>query len=197
MSQAVSSTSSFDTAPRRARAIGRRSLLAGLATALAAPLAGCGFRPLNLPPEPGEVGSDVAAQLAAIRLGRTYGRNGQIIHQALQRRLAPGKASATAARYELNVTLLPSYEAQGYRPTGAISRVRMVMNSNWTLQTLSVPPRQVATGTARAIDSYNVVDNEYFASVVSSEAAERRLVEQIAEDITTRLAILFRETPAA
>lgn len=189
MSQAASSTSSSEGRPTR------RLLLAGLAGSLAGPLAGCGFRPLNGPPGAGE--ADIAPQLAAVRLGRSYGRTGQLLHQALDRRLASRDRSGPPARYELVVTPSPAYEIQGYRRDGAPSRFRMVVTAPWTLQTISVPPRPVANGVARAIDSYNVVDSEFYASLVSSEAAERRLVEQIAEEVVLRLAIAFRDEPAA
>jgi hypothetical protein len=190
MSQAASSTSLSDPG-MPARPLGRRLLLAGLA----APLAGCGFRPLNGPPAPGEAAA--APELAAVRIGRTVNRTGQLLHQALERRLAAGDRSSPAARYELTVSALPAYEAQGYRRDGAPSRFRMTMTAPWTLQTLSVPPRPVAAGTARAFDSYNFLDSEFYASLLSSEAAERRLVEQIAEDIVLRLTLAFRGNPTA
>jgi LPS-assembly lipoprotein len=194
MSQAASSTSSSEhPAGVPARVLARRGLLAGLGVALT----GCGFRPLNAPPTAEELGSDIGRQLAAVRIGRTYGRNGQLLHQALQRRLAARDRTAPAARYELNVSLLPAYEAQGYRRDGSASRVRMVMSAPWALQTISVPAQPIANGTARAVDSYNVIENEYFASIVSSEVAERRLVEMVAEDIVLRLALAFRENPTA
>ena len=186
MSQAASSTSSSERGVTT-----RRLLLAGLATSLA----GCGFRPLNGPPGPGE--ADTAPRLAAVRLGRSYGRTGQLLHQALDRRLAVGDRSGPAARYELVVSPTPAYEIQGYRRDGAPSRFRMVLTAPWTLQTLSVPPQPVANGVVRAVDSYNFVDSEFFASLVSSEAAERRLVEQIAEEVVLRLTIAFRDNPTA
>ncbi|MFC0386453.1 LPS assembly lipoprotein LptE [Muricoccus vinaceus] len=171
----------------------------GLLAALGAPavLAGCGFHPLNGPPVEGEGSAAVGSQLAAIRIGPTYSRPGQLLHQSLERRLAARDRSGPAARYLLTTSILPSYEAQGYRRDGSPSRIRIAMSVPWTLATLAVPPQQIATGTARAFDSFNVVDNEFFSSVVSSEAAERRLVDQIAEDITIRLALAFRDIPAA
>jgi LPS-assembly lipoprotein len=189
MSQAASSTSSSEGRPTR------RLLLAGLAGSLSGALAGCGFRPLNGPPAAGE--ADIAPQLAAVRLGRSFGRNGQLLHQALDRRLAAGDRSGPPARYELLVSPSPAYEIQGYRRDGSPSRFRMVLTAPWTLQTLSVPPRPVANGVVRAVDSYNFIDNEFFASLVSSEAAERRLVEQVAEEVVLRLALAFRDNPAA
>ncbi|MBP0444712.1 hypothetical protein J8J14_07940 [Roseomonas sp. SSH11] len=174
------------------RPLPRRSLLLA---GLAASLGGCGFRPLYGPSEAGQPA--IAPQLASVRVGRLTNRTGQLLHQALERRLAAADRSGPAARYELTVVPQTAYEAQGYRRDGAPSRFRMVMTAPWTLQTIGVPPRPVANGNARAIDAYNYLDNEYFASLLSSEAAERRLVEQVAQDIVTRLAIAFRENPPA
>jgi len=190
MSQAASSTSSSDRGMPR-----RRLLLGALVPALPLGLAGCGFRPLNGPPAPGEVA--IAPQLAAVRIGRLYNRSGQLLYQALERRLAARDNSAPAARYELTVTPNPSIEAQGYRPDGTPSRFRMVLNTPWALQALGAPPRPIASGSARAVDSYNFTDSEYYASLLSSEAAERRLADQAAEEIVMRLAIVFRDNPNA
>ncbi|WP_198380040.1 LPS assembly lipoprotein LptE [Roseomonas sp. KE2513] len=191
MSQAESSTSSSEA---RRGGIARRRLLAALGTST---LAGCGFHPLNAPPEPGEVATAVGPELAAIRIGPTYGRSGQLLHQGLERRLAARDRSAPAARYLLTTSVIPSYEAQGYRRDGSPSRFRITMSAPWTLSTLSVPPQQIATGTVRAMDSFNIVDLEFFSSTVSSEAAERRLVDRLAEDMTIRLALALRDRPAA
>jgi len=187
MSPAAWSTSLSDPLP----VPGRRALLAALALPLAAPLAGCGFRPLNAPPDEGE--PDIAPALAAVRLGPTYGRSGQLLHQALDRRLVARNREAVAARYELTVSALPAYEAQGYRRDGSPTRIRLTMTAPWTLQTIAVPARPVASGTARALDAANNVDNEFFALNLSFETAERRLVEQLAEDIVLRLALALRE----
>ena len=87
MSQAASSTSSSERP-----VVARRLLLAGLAGSLA----GCGFRPLNGPPAAGE--ADIAPELAAVRIGRTFARTAQLLHQALHWRLTPQNRSAPAPR---------------------------------------------------------------------------------------------------
>ena len=188
MSLAASSTSSSEPP-----ALHRRGLLG---IALAATLAGCGFRAANLPPEPG-TGQDPAPELAAIRLGPTYGRNGQLLHQALERRLAARDRAVTAKRYELTLSILPAFEAQGYRRDGTPTRTRMTLSVPWTLKALGGAERAVASGNARAFDSFNLVDNEFFSSVLSSAEAERRLVEQVADDIVLRLALALREPSPA
>ena len=199
MSQAVSSTSSSEPPLLAGAAPGpsRRGLLAALGASAGLPLAGCGFHPLNAPPEPGDGRTAIGPELAAIRLGPTYGRNGQLLHQGLERRLVARDGGGPAARYLLTTYLLPSYEAQGYRRDGSPSRFRFTMSAPWTLATLSVPPQQIAAGTVRAVDAFNVVDLEFYSSTVSAEAAERRLVDRIAEDLTLRLALVLRDRPAA
>lgn len=195
MSQAESSISLSEPAQG---GIARRGLLGALGASLGLPLlAGCGFQPLNAPSSPGAGTADIGPELAAIQLGPTYGRSGQLLHQSLERRFAARDRSGPAPRYLLTTSLLPAFEAQGYRRDGSPSRFRITMSAPWTLSTLSVPPQQIASGTARAVDSFNLVDLEFFSTVVSSEAAERRLVDRIAEDITLRLALAFRERPAA
>ncbi|WP_161993700.1 LPS assembly lipoprotein LptE [Muricoccus nepalensis] len=203
MSQAESSTSSSE-ARSEARseahpgATGRRALLGALGASLGLPLlAGCGFEPLNAPPSLGGGTADLGPELAAIRLGPTYGRSGQLLHQSLERRLAARDPSGPAPRYLLTTSISSASEAQGYRRDGSPSRFRLTMTAPWTLSTLSVPPQRIAAGTARAVDSFNLADLEFFSSVVSSEAAERRLVDRVAEDIALRLALAFRERPAA
>ncbi|WP_426954818.1 LPS assembly lipoprotein LptE [Muricoccus radiodurans] len=170
------------------RTITRRGLLGGTGLLLA----GCGFRPLHAPPA--EVGADVQAELAAIRVGMMPNRRGQMMRQILQGRLErPG----TAARYELRVAVLPGSSLQGYRRDGSPSRVSLNYTAPWSLVTLAVPPVMVASGTARAFDDYNIPDNEFFAGLQSADAADRRLLEQIADDIVLRLTLTFRERPAA
>jgi len=198
MSQAESSISSSEgPLPRQAPGLGRRGLMAALGASMGLPLAGCGFRPLNAPPEPGDGRADIAPELAAILIGPTYGRSGQLLHQGLERRLAARDRSGPAARYLLTTFVQPAYEAQGYRRDGSPSRFRISMSAPWTLSTLSVPPQQIATGTVRAVDSVNLIDLEFFSSVVSTEAAERRLIDRLAEDLTIRLALVLRDRPAA
>ena len=170
----------------------RRLFLLG---GLAAGLGGCGFTPLYAPPEPGQ--RDVPKELAAVRVGRTFGRVGQMLHQRLEARLAARDRSAPAALYELTVAPQMSIEVQGFRKDGSPSRFRMVMTSPWTLNTLSVPPRPVAKGTARALDDYNTIDNEFFASILSSETAQARMVEKLADDIVLRLTLAMRDLPPA
>jgi len=164
----------------------RRGLLAGASLALA----GCGFTPMygsaeraSVAPE-GPVGQD----LAAVRVALVPERSGQLLRRALQQRLDP-RGQAPAARYDLRVGLQYTAEALGFRRDGSATRVRYTALAQWSLFTFASPPEQLASGVERALDSYNIPDNQFFAADFSRDAMERRLIDQLAEDIVRRLAL--------
>ncbi len=160
-------------------------------------LAGCGFRPLHAPPAPGGA-ADIAPDLAAIRVGLIPDRSGQIMRQELERRLAGAARGAAgrgavAARYDLKVTVLVGADLLGFRRDGSPSRVRNTYTAPWTLSTMAVPPVIVAQGSSTAFDAYNVPDNQFFAGLQASAAADRRLLEQLAADVVERVIISLRD----
>lgn len=168
----------------------RRRLLA-LGAALALP--GCGFRPLHATGG-AAVDSAVQREFAAIRVAIIAERNGQILRRALEQRLAP---NGTAARYDLRTAMSFGVDVQGYRRDGTPSRVRYTATANWSLFTLDTPPRPVTRGVEQAFDAYNIPESQFFAADISRQAAEQRMMEQLADDMTQRLAVWFAGRPAA
>lgn len=194
MSLAESSTS----LPERGAT--RRALF-GLGTATA--LGGCGFRPLYLP----ETAADRAAaapqyedrvvrELAAVQVAWQPERLGQLFRRALQQKLNP-RGVSTPARYEVRTVVVITADPLGFRRDGTLSRVRYGGAAPWTLLTLDEPPRPLANGRARTFESYDILDNQFFASDFGRDEANARLVELMSDDIVTRLALFFRSLPAA
>ncbi len=162
----------------------RRAFLALPALALT----GCGFRPLyGSRPD-----NQATAGLQAVRVGLINERNGQLLRRNLEQRLG---GEGVAARYDLRVGLSYGIEVQGFERDGTPSRVRMTATANWFLYDNGAPPRLVGNGMVRAFDAYNVPENQFFASDTSRDAAERRLVDQLASDIVQRLAVRFEAGP--
>lgn len=151
---------------------------------------GCGFRPLY---GEGSGAAPVAQGLETVRVGLIADRNGQLLRRRLEERLNGGRG--VAARYDLRVALAYGAEAQGFARDGTASRVRVTATASWMLFDVSTPPRLVARGAERAFDAYNVPENQFFSADVSREAAERRLVDQLAEDLVMRLAVQFEAGP--
>ena len=162
----------------------RRAILALPALALA----GCGFRPMYGPRPNGAA----TAGLETVSVGLITERNGQLLRRHLEQRL--GRAG-TPARYDLRVGLAYGIEVQGFERDGTPSRVRITATANWFLYDSGSPPRLVGTGVDRAFDAYNVPENQFFAADTARDAAERRLIEQLANDIVQRLAVRFEAGP--
>ncbi|MBE9604455.1 hypothetical protein IAI18_06230 [Acetobacteraceae bacterium H6797] len=180
----VSSISSSD------RRLSRRAALRlGGLSLLGLGLTACGFRPqYGAHANSTAQGSPVAAELAAIRVNNIPDRNGQLLRRGLEQRLE-FFGRGTAARYELQVDLSLDGEQQGFRRDGTASRIRTVATAQWVLYTMTTPAQEVARGTEKTFDAYNIPDNQFFASDSSREAMERRLVETLAENVVQRLAL--------
>ncbi|MFT8244977.1 LPS assembly lipoprotein LptE [Roseomonas sp. BN140053] len=171
----------------------------GLLAVLAVSVAGCGFQPLHAPGGGGErsaAAGVASADLAAVRVGLIPERNGQLLRRALQQQLESG-GTGTAARYSLSASLQAGVEMQGFLRSGTPTRQRITFTAPWSLSTLSVPPVVVASGTERAFDAANIPDNQFFAADVSTEAAQQRLVQQLAADIVEKVAVALSAAPAA
>jgi LPS-assembly lipoprotein len=157
-------------------------------------LSGCGFRPLYAPITAEDGGSaDLLDELAAVRVGNIPERSGQLLRRDLQRRFE-GLRVGVPARYALQVFVTYSVEPLGYRRDGTITRLRYIATGNWNLSTLSVPPRLIAASAipARALDSFNIPDLQFFAADSARDAMEARLVDELAETIFRRVALELR-----
>ena len=153
-------------------------------------LGACGFEPLNAPGGRASSGARgaVTTELAAVRVGLIPERNGQLLRRDIQDGLASGM-SGVAARYDLKVALQVGADPQGFRRDGTPTRIRFSVVAPWSLYTMAVPPVLVAGGTERAFDAFNLPDNQFFAADASQDAAQRRLVRRIADDVVEKVAV--------
>ena len=170
----------------------RRALLVG---GSALPLAGCGFRPVYMPSAGGEPGV-AQRELAAIYVAIIPNRPGQELRQALQQRLE-GTGADPKPLYTLTIAYWITGEGLGIQPDTSITRIRLFGNANWTLTGRDPGQTVVTSGYARAEDAFNPIDTQYFASDLQTEAADRYLAQALADQITTRLAIFFRNKAGA
>lgn len=157
---------------------------------LAAPLfllGGCGFTPVYAPVGAGAPSSDLARVFVAV----IPDRPGQLLRQALQVRLE-GSGGHAARTYTLRVNYGISSEAIGINPDSSSSFTRFRASADWSLFPLVSGGSPLATGRATAQDSYSVIVNQYFYSDLSTAAADRRLADEIADQIVLKLAAYFR-----
>lgn len=165
--------------------ITRRAALA--ATCL---LAGCGFHPLYGPAADGAA-NPAQADLAAVWVPVIPNRSGQLLRQALQRRLE-GASSGVAKRYTLTVGFALTADSIGIQPDTTATRVRVIGAAPWTLSSDTLDRRVLKTGQAHAMDGYNIIGQQYFAADLENETVTRRVADTLADQIVQQLAIYFR-----
>ncbi len=170
----------------------RRALLA---LTLAAPLAGCGFQPVYMPTASGKPGV-AQREMAAIFVNIINDRPGQELRQALQARLERG-ATGVAQLYDLSVSYGIGGEGIAIQSDNTSTYTRLVARASWYLTTQDPARTLLASGSARALDNFNILDEQYFAADQENDFAAARLAEAVADQITLQIAAYFRHRDLA
>ena len=166
-----------------------------LALEAGAPLAGCGFQPVYMPTAGGNAGV-AERELAAVNVARIPDRPGQLLRQALQARFA-GAADGVAGHYDLSVAFWIAGEGIAILPNSSTTRIRAIGNATWTLILQDPAHTKLTNGSAKAVDGYNIIGTQYFASDLENEALQRRLADALADQITIQLSAYFRKRAAS
>lgn len=171
---------------------GRRAfVLAGAAGALSA----CGFQPLYRRTASGGPGS-AQRELAGVFVELIPDRPGQLLREALQQRFQGGSEAAPGV-YALHVDYSIAGEGIGVQPDNTTTRVRFIGRASFQLRTHDAAGTTLTTGTARTVDSENVIENQLFAADLETEAAQRRIAQVIADQVATQLAVFFKKRAAS
>lgn len=165
--------------------LSRRNLTLGAALFLS----GCGFRPMYAP-------RDTAApdRLPPIRVALIPEREGQLLRDGLRERL--GTTSRTlGTTHELAVSLSFQSSEAGTRGDGTNTRARVIGLARFRLLA-DGSQEPVLSGVSRALDAYNLLDQEFFATQLALEATRRRIVDALANDIARRVSSHFAQVAA-
>ncbi len=165
----------------------RRAMLLGLG--LGPLLAGCGFTPLYQPTRAGNRGP-VSDELASVSVDIIGDRPGQLLRQALQQRLE-GAGTGTAHRYALAVNYSIGGEGIAVRQDSTVTRLRLIGRAEWSLRAEDLSQTPLTHDRARAVDDVNILNQQYFASDLENETAQRRLADTLADQIVMQLAAYF------
>lgn len=152
---------------------------------LLAPLGGCGFRPLYA--ERGQAGWDPS--LAAIKVSPIPDRLGQQLELSLNAQLNP-EGDAVPTRYFLAVGLSITRTDLGIRTNATSARSEVSITANYTLRD-SKTGKPIFSNSSRAISDFNMLEDGY-ATLVAEQDAQNRAIEQISNEIVTRLALYMR-----
>lgn len=167
-----------------------------LALAGGGALTGCGFQPVYMPTASGNAGV-AQRELAAIQVGIIPDRPGQLLRQALQERLELAGNGGVSRRYDLTVGFSISGEGLAIQRDSSTTRIRTIGSATWALTAQDPGRTQLSTGSARAIDGFNILDVQYFAADLENEVIQKRLADSLADQITMQLAAYFRKRAAA
>ncbi|MEM8827656.1 MAG: LPS assembly lipoprotein LptE [Pseudomonadota bacterium] len=152
--------------------------LAALSLLLIA-LAGCQLSPVY----GGGARSAAARTLGSIAVPAIPERKGYLVRQALLDRVDVGEEGA---RYRLDVALDDAITGFGIRGDDSITRERRTLRARWQLIDTQTG-NTLIDETVRADAGIDVVSSD-FAVVASETDALERLAEELATDITARIA---------
>jgi LPS-assembly lipoprotein len=165
-----------------------RDILAKLCLpGLALLLAGCGFSPTYAP------STHAAAGMGHIFVSPIADRTGQELRQALQLRMDDGSDSG-GKTLVLDVVYTVSGQGLSIQSDNSSTRTRETGAASWRLHNVA-DAKTLAAGQTNALDGFNVMNGQYFYGDLSTEAAEKRLAEELADQIVARLAVYFKTHP--
>lgn len=191
MRNAVSSTNSVSAEPVEAR-LARPSFdrlrtggVLGLMVFLSLLLSACGLQPLY---SGGSKGA-VSGILGSVAVDPIEGKNGWLMRNALNDRLAAG--GATTTRYRLTIKLDDQIEGFGVRADDTVTRERRTLRARYQLIDLE-SGKTVLDATAGSDAGIDVVSSEY-ATIAGENTALENLTQEVAEQIVTRISLYARQ----
>jgi len=179
------------------RGILRSLVLTGAAAAVAAPLTGCGFRPMygnaSTASATDGAGGRVDQQMAGIHIDAIANREGQQLHNALRDRFNPlGQPAESAYTLGVNLTIR-TYGALSKRDLSATRR-NVELNAFYALRDGS--DKVVMTEHSVVTTGYDEFDDP-LNDISAYEDTIRRGTLQLAEQIRTRVAVFMTAGTAA
>jgi LPS-assembly lipoprotein len=160
----------------------------GAAALVLSGLAGCGFTPLY-----SQQGGQETA-LGQINVALIGDRNGQLLRQDLQD-LLDRSGGGVSSRYDLYVGLGFAVSQLGTDPQSASTRERDLGSASWTLKAEDAGHTTLTSGTAHALDGFDIINQQFFAADMSREASLARIDDALAQQIVQQLAVYFRQHP--
>lgn len=161
----------------------RRAL--GVAS-LALALSGCGFHPLYAPSGPRDWDPD----LAAIDVESMPDRQGQILALALRENLNPGGLSV-APRWRLVTSLSVGRADLGIQRNATATTSEVTVSASFQVTDLKTN-KPVYHSSSSAVGDFDLVADAY-ATQVAANAARDRALQEVADEMTLRLAIFVRD----
>ena len=158
----------------------------------AAPLGGCGFRPLY-----GEnsVSNSTVDELGSVAVISPENSVGRALRYGLLDVLNADGNQPVSPLYNLTLTPYSYSQDVAIQSNAAVTRANVVLTVPFTLTSVATGKTLLAT-TARARTSYNRVESE-FANLTAEDDAKKRIAKSVADDIKLQLSVYFARHPGA
>jgi LPS-assembly lipoprotein len=150
-------------------------------------LSACGLKPLYS----GGAQGQVSNILGAVSVDPIEGKNGWLMRNAINDRLAAG--SSVSARYRLTIKLDDQIEGFGIRADDTVTRERRTLRARYQLIDLATG-KAVLDATAGSDAGIDVVSSEY-ATIAGENTALENLTQKVAEQIVTRISLFAQSNP--
>ena len=129
--------------------------------------------------------------LEAITIEAPRGRRGQLFKAELEDHLNPS-AAPTQPAYKLIANIGTSSEPMVIQSDGTASRYRIVIRSPFRLVRLS-DNQVISKGTVRRSVSYNVSEDDDYATYIAQTEAYERGYAELAQDYKMRISAIMAE----
>ena len=160
----------------------RRLILIGF---VALVLPACGFKPMY-----GQSAESPAViqKLGAVTVETIDNRLGQLVRGAIMDRATPRGEPANPL-FLLKVHVIEEREDVGIRQDASITRANFRLSAQFSLVEIDTDTVLI-TGTTWSQTAFDVVQQD-FSTVTAELDAQRRLAEEVADEITARMAAYF------
>lgn len=153
-------------------------------------LSGCGFTPLY----GGRQGTTASATLETVQVQNIPNRTGQILRQTLQQDFYRN-GQPVQALYLLSVDYDITQTDEGVQEDSSTTRTRFTAAAHWRLSPIGQPGQTLLAGNAIATDALNILDQQYFAANLETQALNQPLAQEVSAQITAQLVAWFRAHP--
>lgn len=149
-------------------------------------VAACGFEPVYGTHTANGPTVDILNQVA---IDNIPDRNGQILRNNLIDRMY-SKGRPKKPLYHLKIILTSTLQDLGIQANATSTRSLLDMNASYTLTDNN--QKQVLTGVAHSVTSFNKLSDQY-GSLVADESAQERTIKEVSEQIVNRISLYLAE----
>lgn len=148
-------------------------------------VASCGFQPLYVPVQ------ETNRVAVPLKIATIQERDGQILRNYLVDLLTP-EGTPQKPLFILEVSLTDAIQNIGVNKDETTNRKNAIMTATFTLRNAQ-NYRTVYTHTAKAINSFSVISENYFSDITTEEYAKKEALRLLAEKISL-LVITFLDS---